>query len=296
MDQLNRELIDAKLRLTQIETDKDALEVEYQFLQDKLHLYFDSAEHDTTVTEKFIISDFWSKAYKEYKDGGYITNDEYITSVRFSYEQQMLDRIIEEKSINRGTAIDIGCGNGRYTNALSKYFDNTIGIDLSKARVEDNIRENSNDSINYLHADFMAMDSDKLGTFDFVFVTDLFTYTNEAEIEAALRCLLKLLNKNGVLFIRESTMMIGHEDYKSRKYVAYYRNVDFYRNGHFKQYFEEDYRNYAYNLYHLYKYFNVHKEKRDEIRNNPMLLDYVVKNYVEKSLRTCHFFLYKNNV
>jgi hypothetical protein len=98
MDELNQELIGARKRLTQIEQEKEALDKEYAFLQDKIHYYFDSTQ-DTSDTEKFIITDFWSNAYKKYKDGGYITNDEYISKVRFAYETQLLGQRLSTKSV-----------------------------------------------------------------------------------------------------------------------------------------------------------------------------------------------------
>ena len=67
MDKLNQELIEAKKRLVAIEEEKKALDEEYKFLQDKIHLYFDSDEYNTDETQKYIIGDFWSKAYKNYK-------------------------------------------------------------------------------------------------------------------------------------------------------------------------------------------------------------------------------------
>ena len=122
MDKLNQELIEAKKRLVAIEEEKKALDEEYKFLQDKIHLYFDSDEYNTDETQKYIIGDFWSKAYKNYKDGGYITNDEYMSKVRFEYEVKELKTIINENIKNKSRALDIGCGNGRYTKSLQNYL------------------------------------------------------------------------------------------------------------------------------------------------------------------------------
>jgi ubiquinone/menaquinone biosynthesis C-methylase UbiE len=291
MDKLNKELIQVKNRLTKIELQIDSLNTEYQFLQDKLHLYFDSPTTDTTDTEKYIISDFWSTAYNKYLDGGYITNDEYISEVRFAYEIQLLNKIIDKKCNAKEKAVDICCGNGRYTEEFDKKFDKTTGIDLSESIILENNKKIKH--IDFINADFMAMDSSQLGTFDFVFVSDIFTYTNQENIENTFKNLLKLLNKKGILVLRESTMIIGYEDYKSRNYVAYYRNAKFYEKGIFKHYFKKSYRNYAYNLYHLNKYFNVHKNAKENIRKDPQLLNQVVKDSVDLNLRTCHFYVYK---
>src|SRR5574344_2856174 len=144
MNKLNSELIEAKKRLNEIEELKIKLDDEYKFLQDKIHLYFDSKIHNTNEAEKFIIGDFWSKAYKLYKDGGYITNDEYISKVRFEYESKLLEKIINENIANKNRALDIGCGEGRYTKEFAKLFSNVVGLDLSQDRVDRNNSENKN--------------------------------------------------------------------------------------------------------------------------------------------------------
>ncbi|MFK5985243.1 MAG: class I SAM-dependent methyltransferase [Pseudomonadota bacterium] len=294
MDKLNKELIAAKDRLTEIEEKITALNIESTYLQDKLHLYFDSPKYNTTDTEKHIISSFWSSAYKKYKDGGYITNDDYISEVRFAYEMQLINKIINEKCKKKLRAIDICCGNGRYTTEFAKKFDEIIGVDLSELRIKANNKENKNKRIDFINADFMSMSSSNIGTYDLVYVSDIFTYTDIENVEKIFKRLLNLVSKNGILLIRESTMLIGYEDYKSKNYVAYYRNSRFYRKGLFKSYFNKSFRNYAYNLYHLEKYFNVNKAAKERVRDKPELLKNIVKKSVNKNLRTCHFYVYKN--
>ncbi|WP_419767657.1 class I SAM-dependent methyltransferase [Arcobacter sp.] len=292
MDKLNEELIDARKRLYAIEEEKKKLEEEYSFLQDKIHYYFDSSI-DTSDTEKFIINDFWSNAYKKYKDGGYITNDEYISKVRFDYETQLLNKIIEEECKNKKIALDIGCGNGRYTREFSNKFELIVGLDLSTKQIDENKKENNNHKIEYINDDFMTMDNSTLQKFDFIFVGDIFMYTNEKSVDKVFNNLLKLLNNNGILIVRESTRIIGFEDYKSKNYVAYYRNREFYKEGIFSQYFKKCYRNYAYNLYHLTKYFNLFENQKEIIETNPFMLEEVVENSVDRFLKSSHFYLYR---
>lgn len=291
MDELNQELIMARKRLTLIEEEKEKLDKEYAYLQDKIHYYFDST-FDTSDTEKFIITDFWENAYKKYKDGGYITNDEFISKVRFAYETQLLGQIIHNECSNKKRALDIGCGNGRYTREFSKYFEQIIGLDLSSNQIEQNNQENNDSKIKYIHDDFMTMDSSSLNRFDFIFVGDIFMYTNEKSVESVFHHLIQLLNENGMLIVRESTRIVGNEEYKSKNYVAYYRNVNFYQEGIFKPYFKKAYRNYAYNLYHLNKYFNLFKEEKSAVENNPLLLDTIVEKGVDKFLKSSHFYVY----
>jgi 2-polyprenyl-3-methyl-5-hydroxy-6-metoxy-1,4-benzoquinol methylase len=295
MDKLNQELIEAKKRLNEIEIAKLNLDEEYTFLQDKIHLYFDSEINNTDEAEKYIIGDFWSKAYSLYKDGGYITNDEYISTIRFDYETKQLEKIIHENIKNRSSALDIGCGEGRYTKEFAKLFDSVIGLDLSKERVERNNRENKISNVKFINENFLTISKEKLGKFDFVFASDVFTYTPDREIENIFEKLLELVEDDGFLIMRESTLVHGSKAWKSKNYVAYYRNVKFYKNDIFKDSFISSYQVYGYSLYYMDKFFNVFKDKRDEIVQNPLLLDEIVPQYVDPLERSAHFYLHKIN-
>lgn len=293
MDDINQEIINAKIRLNEIERIKAELDEEYSYLQDKIHLYFDSEVHDTDEAEKFIIGDFWSKAYSKYKDGGYITNDEYISRVRFDYETKLLNKIIKEYIGDRVTALDIGCGEGRYTHFLSSIFDTVLGIDLSEERILKNKAENKNTKVDFSSENFLTMPKDKIGVFDFIFASDVFTYTPDKEIRPIFDKLLQLLSKNGVLIMRESTLNHGASSWRSKGYVAYYRNVMFYEQGVFERTFINSWQVYAYSLYYMNKYFNVFKDKRAFVESDPMLLDEIVPEYIDPLLKSAHYYLHR---
>lgn len=290
MDKLNKELIEAKKRLDEIETIKVALDTEYKALQDKIHLYFDSPIVDTTEAEKFIINSFWQKAYEKYADGGYITNDTSMRELRFPYECKIIEKIINEYCKSRDNALELGCGNGDTTKFLAKFFKNSKGVDMSKKRVEQNIAQNSLKNVSFECKNAFEMTQ----KFDFVFASDMLMYSPKCDVEPMFKNLLNLVNEGGYLLIRESTKIIAEEDYKSKNYVAYYRNFSFYESGIFERNFVKTYRNYGYNLYHLNKYFSVFgDEKREQIKQNPLLLEDIVKEFVDPTLKTCHFFIYK---
>lgn len=291
MDKTNKEIIKAKQRLIEIEELKKSLDEEYQLLSDKIHLYFDSPNLDTTEAEKFIISYFWQNAYKEYSDGGYITNDEFISDVRFRYECELMRKIIDENCDKKARALDIGCGNGRYTKFLASIFDEVVGADLSKPRIEDNINENKLKNVKFICENVMSLEIDK---FDFVFASDMQTYTNDNETQKVFENLQNLLkDKKSILLTRESTRETGDEYFKSRKYIAYYRNWTYYTENFFKPYIIKTYKNYGYNMYHLNKFFNVKKEAKAKVHKNPMLLEKIVKKHIDPFQRSGHFYVYR---
>jgi len=294
MNHINKEIISAKKRVVKIQKKKEKLKIKKQKLQDKIHLYFDS-KYDTTDAQKYIISTFWAKAYENYIDGGYITNDPYIAEVRFKYESKKLDKILKKYINNNKRALDIGCGNGRYTQKFAANFDEVVGIDLSQKRIDDNNTQNKYNNITYLNENFITMPKDTLGKFDFVFVGDIFMYTSDNDVEKVFKSLLKLLKPNGMLIVRESTLIYGDSYWKSKGYVAYYRNVNFYQKGIFKNYIKKVYRNYGYSLYYFDKYFNIHKKQKNKIAKKPMLLEKLVEKYIDRHKKSSHFFVYKKS-
>lgn len=48
-----------------------------------------------------------------------------------------------------GQAVDVGCGSGQNTNNLASYFDSVLGVDISKSQVEEAIRTNKADNVQY---------------------------------------------------------------------------------------------------------------------------------------------------
>ncbi|WP_033916749.1 class I SAM-dependent methyltransferase [Campylobacter sputorum] len=290
MDKLNQELIEAKKRIDEIDELKKSLESEYKALQDKIHLYFDSPCIDTTETEKFIINSFWQKAYEKYIDGGYITNDTSMRKMRFPYECLLIEKIINENCKEKKTALELGCGNGDTSRFLATIFDSAKAVDMSKERIKENISNNSIKNLVFECKNAFEMDE----KFDFVFASDMLMYSPQCDVLPMFEKLLSLLSDNGILLTRESTKIIGQEDYKSKTYVAYYRNYKFYESDYFEKNFIKSYRNFSYNLYHLNKYFSVFgDDKKSQIEENPMLLDEIVKKFVDPILKTCHFFVYK---
>ena len=291
MDKLNKKLIKIHKKLS--DNKLDLKSKDYALFQDKLHLYLDSPVHDTSKVEQHIIASFWKNAYKNYKDGGYITNDDYTAKVRFSYEMKKIQKLIQTNTKDKTRALDIGCGNGRYAREFAKMFDEVVAIDLSKKQIRHNKKNNTLTNLTYLYENFITMPKNELGSFDFVFVGDIFMYTNDKEVEKTFLALLKLLGDSGILLVRESTQIVGFSSWKSKNYVAYYRNVDFYKNGVFSRYFLEKQRNYAYHLYYLNKYFHTFPKMKKKVQKNPLLLEKIVKEFSDIYTKSSHFFLYK---
>lgn len=285
MNKLNKELIDAKKRIEEIKTLQEELEKECTILKDKIHLYFDSSKFDTSDSEEYIINYFWQNATYP---------SEFYTSVlKQNYTKMRLSQIVKEHVSNNFRALDVGCGNGLYTEHLASMFEKVVGLDLSLARIQKNIENNKFKNIVYLSENFITYTTEKLGKFDLIFASDLGMYSQKKYLNKTFKALLNLLTENGILLTRESTSIKGNRSSKSYNYVAYYRNKEYYKKGIYKDYFIKSYRDCSYNISQLNKYFSIYPNYKEEVENNPFLLNKIVKEFIDKDLGSSHYYIYK---
>jgi ubiquinone/menaquinone biosynthesis C-methylase UbiE len=104
--------------------------------------------------------------------------------------------------IKNKTAIDLGCGTGRYTFAIKKFgFKRVIGLDFSKKNII-NARKNAK-KIKIRNVDFKVADITKIpnsiGKFDFIFSYGVFHHTRS--IQKCLNQLKKISNPGAKGFI-----------------------------------------------------------------------------------------------
>ena len=284
MDKLNKELIKAKKKLIKLDELKKTSTKKYKSLQDKIHLYFDS-KYDTSDAEEYIINYFWQNAT--------YSSDFYKSVLKQNYTKLRLSKIAKKYSASKNRALDVGCGNGLYTKHLATIFSKCIGLDLSDKRIKKNIKNNDSKNIEYISENFITCDINKLGKFDLIFASDLGMYSDEKYHKATFKALLNLLNDDGILVTRESTSLKGDRSYKSSNYVAYYRNKRYYQKGIYKDNFLKSHRDCSYNIKHLDKYFSVFKNAKLEVEKNPLLLDKIVKKYVDRDFGSSHYYIYK---
>lgn len=286
MDKLNQELIDAKKRIVEIKSLQEELEKECATLKNKIHLYFDSSKFDTSDTEEYIINYFWQNA---------TYSSEFYTSVlKQNYTKMRLTQIVNTFVKNPFRALDVGCGNGLYSEHLATIFKECVGLDLSQARIEKNIQNNQFQNLNYLSENFITCDTAKLGKFYFIFASDLGMYSHEKYLESTFKALLNLLTEDGILLTRESTSMKGNRSSKSYNYVAYYRNKSYYKKGIYKDYFIQSYRDCSYNIPQLNKYFSIYPNQKEDLENNPFLLNKIVKEFIDDDIGSSHYYVYTN--
>ncbi len=179
--------------------------------------------------EEIIIS-FWNQVYKDFDDGGYISNNIILNKYRFLVEKKELIAFIKKYSLKgkRSRALDIGCGNGRFTEIMADYFEQVDAIDLSEDIIRRNIEKNRRDNCNYYNESLEVFASQKRFDYDFIYVGGVLMYIEDdkmLDIYYALSCILKI---EGVLVLRESVMTKQRVDTIGENYIAYYRQYDTY--------------------------------------------------------------------
>ena len=177
------------------------------------------------------INSFWKQVYSEVDDGGYISDDVLLNHYRFLVEERELIECIEQYSLknSRKMALDIGCGNGKFTEIMADYFEHVDAIDLSEEIIAKNREKSKRDNCFY-HCESLEEFAKRVDAhYDFIYVGGVLMYIDDSKIEDNYKALEKLLNKEAVLVLRESVMSSERVDNLSESYIAYYRQCDYYQ-------------------------------------------------------------------
>jgi len=177
------------------------------------------------------INSFWNSIYKEVDDGGYISDDALLNYYRFLVEKSELISFIKKYSpkTSRKRALDIGCGNGKFTEIMAEHFEHVDAIDLSQEIISKNREKSKKDNCFY-HCESLESFAKRVDThYDFIYVGGVLMYIDELKIEESHKALDKLLNREAILVLRESVMSRKRVDNISESYIAYYRETNYYQ-------------------------------------------------------------------
>ena len=177
------------------------------------------------------INSFWNKAYRDIDDGGYISNNTELNHYRSLVEKKELISFIEKYCSNksRKRALDIGCGNGKFTEVMADYFEKVDAIDLSQEIIDKNRENNRRDNCSYYCESLEIFSKKELFSYDFIYVGGVLMYIDDKQIDYTYKALDRLLVKEGILVLRESVMTSKRVDNISDEYIAYYRHRSFYQ-------------------------------------------------------------------
>jgi 2-polyprenyl-3-methyl-5-hydroxy-6-metoxy-1,4-benzoquinol methylase len=143
----------------------------------------------------------------------------------------MLPVLCERYLTPQDTVLDVGCGNGEYTQYIAACCDEVRAFDLSPALL-DQARRRGTPNIDYRSGDLASLLDHRDTLFDAVFVMGVFVTIHGDRFEQAAADLAQLVRPGGLLITRDS--VTAEEDivrHVTDGYVAHYRSADHFIGG-----------------------------------------------------------------
>lgn len=123
-------------------------------------------------------------------------------SLVFDNKNALKEEQVLEKYFNKNKnlkILDLGCGNGRLAQRFNKSIDYYLGIDFSQSMIEDAKK------LCLKNCEFICEKAESFiidQKFDIIFVVGLMTYLNDDLIEVMFSNIKFMLNKNGIVIVR----------------------------------------------------------------------------------------------
>lgn len=116
-------------------------------------------------------------------------------------------------SFPMGRALDFGCGVGRLTQPLCRFFDSAVGVDIAPSMIEGARQYNQYGD----RCSFYVNDQDDLslfdsGSFDFIYSCIVLQHMQPLYARSYIREFLRLLSKDGVAVFQLPSRFIGRSD------------------------------------------------------------------------------------
>jgi len=136
----------------------------------------------------------------ESKEGGKWDLQEFFQTGIDEIDSIMKDIDQLNLKLHYNTALDFGCGVGRLTQALPKYFDTVDGIDIAPSMIElANSYNKCKDRVHYYLNDKNSLENFKDNTYDFIYSVEVFQHMHPQYQENYLSELLRILSAEGLL-------------------------------------------------------------------------------------------------
>ena len=116
-------------------------------------------------------------------------------------------------AIERGRALDFGCGVGRLTQALAEHFDSCDGVDLAASMIERARELNENgERVRFHHNDAPDLRLFGDGSFDFILSLIALQHMEPELMRGYLREFLRVLRPGGVAFFNVPERLVLAEE------------------------------------------------------------------------------------
>jgi ubiquinone/menaquinone biosynthesis C-methylase UbiE len=150
--------------------------------------------------EKFAYKDpLWAILTQKDKKGNKWNEKEFFKSgkVEISYLIKQIEKNGMEVSLEK--ALDFGCGVGRLTQALSEYFSNVVGIDISERMIALAKNYNSKKNCEFFVSDIKKLKLIKSDQFSFIYSNITLQHIKPQFVFMYFKEFQRILKNNGVL-------------------------------------------------------------------------------------------------
>lgn len=115
---------------------------------------------------------------------------------KWDHNRSYAKLLLREINTPDGKSLDIGCGTGEFTKRLSKKVSKVTGIDISPVMLQEAVKRNSGDNIEYRKVDFDVIEEDTM--YDYIVSIATFHHLN---LETALPKINRMLKPGGKLLV-----------------------------------------------------------------------------------------------
>jgi SAM-dependent methyltransferase len=170
-------------------------------------------------------------------------DDEEMLRKRDENEKKQVLRLFNLNA-TRTRMLDLGCGNGRWYEALRELVWAYDGVDFSEPNIFFARINRKGPRVNFVIRDSEKINNKSLpyAPYDFVLSCGLFMYLNENQLVATFKAMLPLLQPTAQLYFRTSVSVLGHrltlKDFPSEALKARY-NVIYRTPLEYESYFND---------------------------------------------------------
>ncbi|MEG4058465.1 MULTISPECIES: class I SAM-dependent methyltransferase [unclassified Microcoleus] len=130
-----------------------------------------------------------------------VTFDAFATEYDFAATlQNQNDFFINNLSVSKGAALDIGCGSGILAFELAQYYDNVVAVDLSEKMLAIASQKRSAPNIEYIQMDASQLALER----KFDLIVSAATFHHLPNLPAALNAIKKMLNPHGKIVLLDN--------------------------------------------------------------------------------------------
>ncbi len=137
----------------------------------------------------------------------------------FETGRVLIDDILEflnhnNISFNGVNALDFGCGVGRLTQSLSKYFNHVDGTDISEEMIRQaNLKNSKGEACNYFTSDSEKLENVPDEKYDFVFTYATLQHIEPYYVKRYLESFVRVLKKDGLIVFQEHAYAFNKKEH-----------------------------------------------------------------------------------